>query len=173
MFYQKKVLLTFLILLLVIPFGVYLVSKSLPKKKTQNPVPVGAGQAPVVKQDNLDNQIQNCSITKEGNPLIDDVQILDTSKVKVLVGTFRANINKITPDATGLSPLIELASPRADQTHSFRVTEEKGLVYDSVNLKDLTLKDLKPGKTVSVSFNCFPSRGNLFKLTRFSVLSKE
>ena len=174
MFYQKKVFLAFLILLISIPFLIFLTSKTLEKKKVQSlPSPTKTTQAPSIKTDNLDDQISSCKITKEGNSLVDDVQTINTGKASVLVGTFRANVNKITPDSTNSSPLIELISPRGDQTHSFRVTEEKGLVYDSINLKDLTLKDLKPGKTVTVSFNCFPDRGNLFKISRISVLSKD
>ncbi|KKQ65530.1 MAG: hypothetical protein US86_C0010G0001 [Candidatus Daviesbacteria bacterium GW2011_GWA2_38_24] len=164
---RNKVLISFAILTILIPVVLFFVSKNFSLKKPATVTP-----SPTSRALSLEEQINNCSITKEGNPLVNDVQVFKTGEKEAMVGTFRANINKVYPDSTKLSPSIELVSPRGDQTHTFRVTEEKGLVYDAVNQKDLKLTDLKPGLTVAASFNCFPDQNNLFKITQISVTSE-
>jgi len=126
---RNKVLISFAILTILIPVVLFFVSKNFSLKKPATVTP-----SPTSRALSLEEQINNCSITKEGNPLVNDVQVFKTGEKEAMVGTFRANINKVYPDSTKLSPSIELVSPRGDQTHTFRVTEEKGLVYDAVKI---------------------------------------
>ncbi|MCL5970211.1 MAG: hypothetical protein M1450_01780 [Patescibacteria group bacterium] len=111
--------------------------------------------------------LETCSVKKEGNPLVEDVKKVDD---KTIIGTFRGNITKITVHLDSTAD-IDLYSIRGGQGHTFKVKEEKGLVYNAVNLKDLTLLDLNKGNTVTMSFNCFPTKG-LFKITRISVTGR-
>ncbi|MBI4078781.1 MAG: hypothetical protein HY429_00565 [Candidatus Levybacteria bacterium] len=113
--------------------------------------------------------LESCSIKEEGNPLVQDVQIL---KDGTIFGTFRGNIQTYTLNQSSSSATMEVISPRGDQTHTFTIKEEPGLVYDAIAQKDLTLSNLRRGLTVVISFNCFPNKGNLFRLTRIAVTGK-
>lgn len=115
-----------------------------------------------------DNFEEKCTITKEDNPLVDYLTKLEDGAV---VGTLGGNLQEVNID--GDSAKIVLVSPRAEQMHQFTLKEEKGLVYDSVTNKDAALKDLKAGQNVTMSFNCFPQKNNLFKITRVDIRGKK
>lgn len=117
--------------------------------------------------------LESCDIKKEGNPLLTAApEKLSLGSSEVIAGTFRGNINKIIVVTVEPSQTyaLELISPQGDQIHTFILQEEKGLVYDSVNLKDLTLKDITLGQTVVISFNCF-LEDKRFKITRVAIES--
>lgn len=117
--------------------------------------------------------LESCDVTKEGNPLVDgNIQTITLPSGKVLVGTFRGNINNLTFNSSRSSVDLELISPKGDQNHVFSLSEEKGLVHDAIDLKDLTLADLKKGETVVMSFNCYFNQGKKFKITRIEVTGK-
>lgn len=113
-----------------------------------------------------------CEIEKQGNPLVEDVRVLDIEGENVVVGTMRGNINQISFGEDQKSAKIELISPKAEQTYTFTAEEETGLVYDGIELKDLNLLDLKQGMTVVASFNCFSEQDNKFLITRITVTGK-
>jgi len=135
----------------------------MPPKTVSKPTPIAIEITPSVAP-----SLESCSIKKEGNPLVEDVKKADE---KTIIGTFRGNITKVTVHLDNTAS-IDLYSIRGGQGHTFRVKEEKGLVYDAVNLKDLTLTDLKKGNTVTMSFNCFPAQRDLFRITRISVTGR-
>ena len=113
--------------------------------------------------------LESCDFKKEDNPLVNDLKTLTISNKKVIVGTFRGNINSYALNSDKVSAKIDLISPKGEQSHTFSIKDEKGLVYDAVSQKDLTVADLKPGLTVEISFNCFPENNNIFKLTRINI----
>lgn len=120
---------------------------------------------PEVTRDNL----ESCSVKKEGNPLVNDVKALPDGTI---VGNFRGNINKVELTDDRKFTSLEVVSPRGDQNHTFRVREEDGLVYDVTSGKNLKLTDLAPGQTVFMSFDCFPQKSGQFKITRISITGR-
>lgn len=112
--------------------------------------------------------LETCDVKKEGNPLVSDVTKLPDGTI---VGNFAGNINKTESFLDGRLS-FEVIAPKGDQTYTFTVREEEGLVFDLKEGKDLKLTDLAPGNTVTMSFNCFPEKNNQFKITRITVTGK-
>lgn len=151
----------------------------LPSKKSQTAQKprkaVQTQTTPTQTAEQPSKNLETCSITKEGNPLVDgEIRKLKDKNGEIVVSTFRGNINKYNYDATKSSSSLELISPKGDQSYTFVLKEEKGLVYDAIDLKDLTLKDLKIGQTVVLSFNCFTYKpeNEQFRITRVAVTGK-
>lgn len=116
--------------------------------------------------------LETCGIKKEGNPLVDgEITTLKIQDSDMIVGTFRGNINGLE-EVSGTTNL-ELIAPAGDQTYTFKLKEEEGLVYDAIELQDLTLKDLNRGMTVVLSFNCNIVGGkDNFRITRVAITGK-
>ena len=161
------------ILIIALAYGIkYLKTSKKPVVPVQSIVQTTPSRIPTPLQGNL----ESCDVKKEGNPLLEtDPKTLNVNGEKVIVGTFKGNVNQINLDkidkTATVSASIELVSPTGDQVYTFKVKEEKGLVYDAVNLKDLTLTGLKKGQTVVLSFNCFTRFNNLFRITIVAVTS--
>lgn len=167
----KKYLLPLLIVLVVLlAVGGYILYSQ--KSITSQTTPVQQQKKPTTTPTNQTDttaDLENCQVSKPGNPLVDNLTKLSDGTV---VGTFRGNINNVS--IASKSAKIELVSPKADQIHTFTVKQERGLVFDAVNLKELALTDLKRGQTLVISFNCFPknSPDKQFKITRIAITSK-
>lgn len=138
-----------------------------PQITSSQPFQNKADQPPYFATQIDESLLQKCNIKKETNPLISDVR---TIKNRV-IGTLTGNINKLSYNQVSPSATLELISPKGEQTYGFSVQEEKGLVYDAVNLKDLLLGDLKLGQTIVASFNCSTRDKVPFRITRLSVTS--
>lgn len=117
----------------------------------------------------VETNLESCSVTKEGNPLVSEVKKLPDGTI---IGTFLGNINKVDFSSDKLTASIEVISPQGDQTHIFKLKDEKGLIYDGLKLKDLSLSDLAEGQTVIISFNCFPDKDNLFKIAQVKITGR-
>lgn len=138
------------------------------QSQSASPTPIQSGPTPTPP---LVANLETCNVTKEGNPLVVDVQTLPNGTI---VGDFRGNINKTTFNSQRTEASIELISQKGEQTHTFNLKDEEGLVYDVTLGKDLKLSDLSAGQTVTMSFNCFKdqSQEKQFKITRISITGK-
>lgn len=121
--------------------------------------------------------LEKCSVTKEGSPLVDYLKTLpvgtESVEQNMTVGSLRGNINKLTYDAKAQTAIVELISPKGEQTHTLNLKEEPSLVHDATTVKDMTLADLKVGQTAVVSFNCLPdNQDKQFRVTRVAITGK-
>jgi hypothetical protein len=114
------------------------------------------------------DELQNCEVTKDGNPIVEHVQKIQD----FIVGSYRGNINEYSYSPSNNTASLLLISPKGDQTQLFSLKGEKGLVFDAITMKEISLADLKRGQTVSISFNCFPKENNEFKITRINLTGK-
>lgn len=160
---HKLLLATTLILIATVGFLGYSLWGTGKGGKVQGPSPAPTSFSDIVS----DKDLETCAVKMEGNPLVADVRSLPNGTI---VGNYRGTINKI--ETTDGGAAIEVVSPRGDQTHTFAVKEEDGLVYDAMTRTDLTLAGLEAGNSVVISFNCLPDKNNLFKLTRIAVVGR-
>jgi hypothetical protein len=172
------ILITALILVTVAVAGLrlfnskYAIELNSPLKKTIQITPITPTPKPT-NQNNKELTFQGCDIKKEGNPLVSNIWNLKGN----VVGTLRGNINKIgstkATETASPSAALEVISPKGDQTYLAIAPIEKGMFYDAVKMKEINFKDLHLGQTVVVSFNCFPTQNNLFKIAQVAITSKE
>lgn len=139
---------------------------TLPQPTTEQPQPT----QPIVTSANL----ESCDVKKEGNPLVEDVETLNIEGQEIVVGNFRGNINNVTLSEDKQTAQVEVVAPRGDQTHTFSLREQNGLVYDMTSGEDGTLADLAKGQVVTISFDCAQNAQKVkeFKLTRFTITGK-
>lgn len=115
------------------------------------------------------SDLESCDVKKEGNPLVEDYQKFTANGRRVIIGTYRGNINQINTDPFR----FQLISPKADQVYNFTtLKDEKGLIFDDTTQKELKLADLELGNSIVMSFNCFPGSKSVFKITKIEITAK-
>lgn len=163
---HKLLLATTLILIAVVGFLGYSLWGAGNVKKVQAPSPEPTSSSAIVP----DKDLETCTVKIQGNPLVADVRTLPSGTI---VGNYRGNINKIEGSSDGGKVNVEVVSPKGEQTHTFTVKEEDGLVYDATARKDLTLADLASGQSVTISFDCVEKDGiRNFRITRIAVTGR-
>lgn len=156
------------LLILVGILIVFIIGLNLYLYRSSDKTASSSSPSPTVLREAKKVNLETCDLKKEGNPLVSDVTKLPDGTI---VGNFVGNINKTESFVDGRLSL-EVVAPRGDQTYTFTVREEEGLVFDLKEGKDLSLSDLAPGNTITMSFNCFPEKNNQFKITRITVTGK-
>ncbi len=162
---NTNVPLTGIVLCLVVIIGIFMLSdfKLIP---TTNPKPTLSTPTPRASDKPKSQMLtfQGCDIKKEGNPLVDGVY----PGKDLIYGTFYGNIDKVNKESSSSATLL-LLSPKGDQSYSLNVKDEPNLVFDATTLKNVSFSTLKPGLTVSVTFNCYPQKNNLLKIASIAI----
>lgn len=112
-------------------------------------------------------KIEDCNIKQENNPLVQGVRTVGNT----VVGTLYGNIQELNSQ-TGQSGTIKMISPKADQIYNLTFPDGRNLFYDGIEQKDIKFSDLQKGQTIVATFNCYPQKGNLFKIIQVTVVGK-
>lgn len=173
---QKKLIIGALIVSGLMIIGSLIFVRFVNKPKIITPSPLPSPKQATIDQLTTAKQFSffGCNIKKEGNPIVHEMIAASTKDKDLVFGTFFGNINKISFDTAKKTASIQIISPKGDQTYSFKVTDSKGLVYDSTIAKPFNFADLKAGQTVMISFNCFPKETGekQFKIAQIMVTGR-
>lgn len=110
------------------------------------------------------SQLESCAVRKEGNPLVQNVTVIDD----VVVGQFEGMVTSMIPSSG--SATITIASFTGNQLHTLTIPKTIP-VYDVKATAPLPFDSIQTGKTVLVTFNCFEKKQNKYEFTSIGVES--
>lgn len=161
--FKRKLILISLITLGITIYALFYF-KIVPQSKSSSQAP----QATNLNKNQISSQaaLDNCDVTKEGNPLVRSL----TKDSGIISGTFVGRILDLTQNKAKDSMKITLASIDFRQKYTFNILNRPGLIYDSKTLKLTDKSVLQTNQNIVITFSCSPNQGNSLKFDQISIL---
>ncbi|MBI2597466.1 hypothetical protein HYW41_04880 [Candidatus Daviesbacteria bacterium] len=118
--------------------------------------------SPSSKPRPISHKLDTCSVTKEGNPLVETL----TAKDEAVQGTFKGKVVDLKYDRVLSAYAIKLASLDNKQSYIFTTVEQKGLI--STTKGEASGSALKTDQVLQVSFSC-DTKSNGFRYTKVLI----
>ena len=99
----------------------------------------------------VSHELDTCTVTKEGNPLVESL----TTQAGTIKGVYKGKITDLSFDKILNSYLIKLTSLDNSQSYKFMVPRQEGI-------------DFKPNQTLQLSFTC-DRKSDGFKITKVLI----